>query len=131
MTGFWAGNNACLEVHWHLQIVQTGNSLSLGSCVSPFCTSYAVSEAGRTILGGSTCRPSSAGGFVLCELNAVAITGTVSGNSVTFTVTMENNLTFTFTGAFSQTGTTNPFLTGVMSGATLTPVGVNFEREGN
>jgi hypothetical protein len=133
MNGIWAGNNACEEVHWHLVLVQTGDQLSLGDCTSaPInCLTSAVSEAGRTILGGSACTPTTLGPPRICDVRTVSLTGTVTGASVNFTITMENGLTFTFNGTRSATGLNgNPFFTGVMSGATLTPVGMNLQREG-
>jgi hypothetical protein len=132
LNGFWSGNDACLEVHWHMPILQTGNTLSLDTskCTGELCTSYAVSEAGRAVLGGASCRPTSAGGPTVCELTIVSLSGTISGSAINFTITYENGLTFTFNGTFSQTGTFNPYLTGTMSGATLLPVGLNFERQG-
>jgi hypothetical protein len=132
MNGIWAGNNACDEVHWHLQILQTGNNLSLVGCTDGAieCESSAVTPAGVEILGGASCTPSPFGPPRICDLTVVSLTGTVSGSSATFTMFMENGLSFTFTGSRSQTSTANPFFTGWMTGSTLTPIGVNFQREG-
>ena len=130
LTGFWSGNDACLEGHWHAKIVQTGSILSLGACSGDECLVYATSEQGRQSLGGNTCTPSNAGGPVLCVVQIVGLTGTVNGSAITFTITTDNGLSFTFNGTFSQTGTANPYLTGTISGATITTAGINFERQG-
>jgi methionine-rich copper-binding protein CopC len=134
MSGFWAGNISCLEVHFHLPMVEDGSgNLSLGPCVENFCTSYGVSPAGVQRLGGDSCPPSNINpGFVYCALDVVSLTGTHSGNNVSFTWTMANGLTFNFTGVFAESShTTRKFLNGVTSGATMPAVGTSFEREGN
>jgi hypothetical protein len=134
MNGSWAGNNACEEVHWHLVIQQTGDQLSLGDCTrladNIECLSSAVSEAGRQILGGDACPPSSLGPPRVCDVMVTSLTGTVTGNVINFTITMANGLTFTFNGTRSATNFNgNPFFTGTMSGTTMAPVGMNLQRE--
>ncbi|HVF40535.1 MAG TPA: Ig-like domain-containing protein, partial [Gemmatimonadaceae bacterium] len=135
LEGFWSGNDACLAGHWHLPITQIGDVLSWRGCPEgsdqDLCKTYAVTEAGRQALGGASCRPSDQPPPVLCEVMTVSLTGSVNGSAITFTWTTDNGLTFTFNGTFSATtGNANPYLTGVISGATLPAVGINWERQG-
>lgn len=130
MTGFWSGNDSCVSVHIHLPIVQVGNTLSLGACTPTiYCISSAVSTAGRIALGGAACKPSTLGLPRICDVNAVSLDGTVSGLSVSFTVTFDNGVRLSFIGSIAATGTTNPGFTGTISGDTLAAEGINFDRE--
>ncbi len=130
LTGFWAGNDACMSVHIHVPIVQIGNTLSLGAC-SPaiLCLSSALSEAGRAALGGSACKVSGLALPRICDANAVSLVGVVSGTSVSFTVTFDNGVKLSFAGSVASTGTADPAFTGTIFGPTLLAVGINFDRE--
>jgi hypothetical protein len=67
-----------------------------------------------------------------CSIKVVSLTGTHTGNNVTFSWVMENGLSFSFTGVYAQSSNTGrKFLNGISSGATLPPIGTTFEREGN
>jgi len=130
--GHWAGNDACVEVHWHIPIDQTGTVLSRNaSCGldNVDCRLTAVSEAGRAVLGGSTCRPGNRPAPSLCDVLVVSLTGTVNGTSISFNFTTDNGLTFKFVGAFASSRTISPYLTGTISGTSLTAVGINFSQE--
>jgi hypothetical protein len=132
MSGFWSQTEACQDIHFHVPIIQTGNTLSLGSCAPElYCVTSAVSEAGKAYLGGASCITSPYPPPRICDVNVASLTGSVSGSAVTFTMTMVNGLTFTFNGTFAATGTANPFITGTISGTNMPLVGINFEREGN
>lgn len=131
--GHLSGNDACLEVHWHLPVVQTGNVLSLSDiCLADGninCNIAALSEAGRAVLGGASCRPTPLPLPRICEVEVTSLSGSVNGTAVSFTFTTDNGLTFTFTGAYSA-GVTG-WLTGTISGETLAPVGINWEQQAN
>jgi hypothetical protein len=121
VTGFWSTDNACKEVHIHVTINQTGNTLSLRpDCAPGFCQLTALNSLGRTYLGGNT------------FADVVSLTGTVSGASVTFTFTSEFGQAFTFTGSFAQTGgqSGNVWLTGSISGSTIPTQGLSWEKQG-
>ncbi|HVF38960.1 MAG TPA: Ig-like domain-containing protein [Gemmatimonadaceae bacterium] len=119
MTGFWSADDACREVHWHITLDQTGNTISLRSSSAGTANSRvtALNETGQAILGGT---------FV----DVSSVTGTVSGTTITMTISIATGRTFNFVGSFSATGNGNPWITGVISGSTLPPVGITFERQG-
>jgi len=128
----WAGNDACGEVHWHVPLARSGNTLTRAlSCGTNNinCNISAVSEAGRAVLGGASCRPSSLGFPRLCEVEIATLNGTVNGTLVSFTLTTDNGLTFSFNGAFAASDTGTPWLVGTLTGATMAPIGINWERQ--
>ena len=124
MSGFWSGESACTDVHWHVRLVQNGSTISLDTagCDAPAnagrCQLSALDTDGLLALGGQSI------------VRIASATGNVSGNAVTFTLTGANGLTFTFAGAFtSSNGSPNPWIIGSISGATLRPVGITFEKQ--
>ncbi|WP_310572333.1 Ig-like domain-containing protein [Gemmatimonas sp.] len=124
MSGFWSGESACTDVHWHVRLVQSGSALSLDTtgCDAPAnagrCQLSALNAEGALALGGQS------------NVRIASVTGSVSGNAVTFTLTGSNGLTFTFTGAFTNAnGSPNPWIIGSIGGATLRPVGITFEKQ--
>ena len=112
------GSPSCGEIHWHIELTQTGNTLSKREpCVNPGqCRLTPLDTVGEAALGGSF-------------PDVTAITGSVTRTDVTFTITISNGRTFTFNGAFSATGNANPWLTGTISGATLPATGITWERQ--
>jgi len=128
----WAGNDACGEVHWHVPLARSGNTLTRApSCGTNNinCNISAVSEAGRAVLGGASCRPTNLGFPRLCEVEIATLNGTVNGTLVSFTLTTDNGLTFSFNGAFAASDTGTPWLVGTLTGATMAPIGINWERQ--
>lgn len=122
MTGFWSGESACSDVHWHIRLVQTGNAIALASpsgCVPGDCQLSALNTDGLLALGGQS------------VVQVSSVTGTVSGNTVAFTITTANGLTFSFTGAYAAnpSGQPNSWIIGRISGATLPAVGITFEKQ--
>lgn len=123
MTGFWSGDTSCGEIHWHVRLVQTGNTLALASpaacaAIAGDCQLSALKNSGVIALNGTSIAP------------LASATGTVTGNTVTFTLTTVNGATFTFTGAFaSAPGAANAWVIGRISGATLPAVGIAFENQ--
>ncbi len=124
MSGFWSGESACTDVHWHVRLVQSGSTLSLDTagCDAPSnagrCQLSALNTEGVLALGGQSI------------VRIASATGGVSGNAVTFTLTGVNGLTFTFTGAFTNAnGSPNSWIIGSIGGATLRSVGITFEKQ--
>ncbi len=129
MTGFWSGDTACSDIHWHIRLLQSGNTLTLATptaapapqnnCTTTAgdCQLSALNTAGQIALGGVGVIP------------ITAVSGTVNGTSVSFTMTTSNGLTFTFVGAFATATNGNSWLIGTISGATLPAVGMSFERQ--
>ena len=124
MTGFWSGESACSDVHWHIRLVQTGNTIALATpsgCAATAgdCQLSALNTDGVLALGGQTI------------VQVASVTGTVNGNAVAFTITAANGLTFSFTGAFAANpaGQPNSWIIGRISGATLAAVGITFEKQ--
>ncbi len=124
MTGFWSAGSACGEIHWHVPLVQTGNTIAL---VSPSacaaapgdCQLSALDTRGLIALGGQS------------VVAVTSATGTVNGNAVAFTITTANGLSFAFSGAFAAnpSGQPNSWIVGRISGATLPAVGITFEKQ--
>ena len=120
-TGFWSGDIGCKELHIHVTMNQSGNSLTLRpNCDPGLCRVTANSSLGRTYNGGNL------------FADVVSLTGTINGANVTFTFTTEFGQSFTFTGSFAQTGgqSPNPWLNGFITGATLPTQGLIWEKQG-
>ncbi len=123
MTGFWSGESACSDVHWHVRLVQTGNTIALATpsgCAATAgdCQLSALNTDGVLTLGGQSL------------VQVTSVTGTVNGNAVEFTIATANGLTFLFTGAYANpSGQPNSWIIGRISGATLRSVGITFEKQ--
>ncbi len=63
------------------------------------------------------------------ELEIATLNSTVNGTLVSFTLTTDNGLTFSFNGAFAGSDTGTPWLVGTLTGATMAPIGINWERQ--
>ncbi|HEX2723239.1 MAG TPA: Ig-like domain-containing protein, partial [Gemmatimonadaceae bacterium] len=117
--GGWSGTTGTDNVHIHIVFAQNGQTLSRGpECdqVAEFCYTLPQNAAGAAEVG-----PNSPGKtFVLIT----AVTGTVNGSSVTFTLTNTNNRTFTFVGTAS-----GPYsMSGTISGPTMAATSLTLTR---
>ena len=117
VTGFWSTDTGCKEVHIHVTIDQAGDNLTLRpNCGAGLCQVTALNSEGRGYIGGNL------------FANVVSLSGTVNGASVTFTFTTEFGQSFTFNGSFAQTDgqSSNLWLTGSISGATIPTQGLSW-----
>jgi hypothetical protein len=121
-SGWWSSDNACKDLHIHVTLDQSGSTLSRRPvCVPGNCRIAALTPRGVTYLGGQ--------GFA----EVVSATGTVNGANITFSFTTEFGQTFTFTGTFAvvQPGqSTNVWINGSISGATMPTQGIVWEKQG-
>ena len=60
---------------------------------------------------------------------ATSITYDAGTGAGTLNPTTENGLTFSFNGAFAASDTGTPWLVGTLTGATMAPIGINWERQ--
>jgi uncharacterized repeat protein (TIGR02543 family) len=103
LAGFWSGTDDGGHVHYHVTLVQTGSALSLQpNCTPGDCRLIALTGAGSTWVGGPFA-------------DITAVSGTVTGSSVTFTMTAGTAGTVTFTG----TVTSPTQMRGEVSSATM------------
>ena len=119
VTGFWSASTACNDTHWHMTLVQTGNTISLAtSCDPGDCQIAALDEVGFTALGGRGIS------------TITSVTGTVNGTAVSLTIRTADNLTFSFVGAFATvTNSPNAWIIGSIGGGALISGGISFERQ--
>lgn len=103
LAGFWSGTDDGGHIHYHVTIVQSGSTLSLQpSCTAGECRLIALTSAGASWVGGAFA-------------DMTALSGTVTGSSVTFTMTAGSAGTVTFTG----TVTSSTQMRGEVSSATM------------
>jgi ATP-dependent Clp protease adapter protein ClpS len=109
---YFQGTDAGDRIHFHITFTQDGQTLGvIPNCESlPLanCGMFPLNPEGADIIGPES--PNMNGGAMI-----VGITGTVTDPGITFTVTLENGRTFTFTGTVANSNA----MTLVVSGATL------------
>ncbi|HEX6250387.1 MAG TPA: hypothetical protein VFZ56_03025 [Gemmatimonadaceae bacterium] len=90
LAGFWSGTDDGGHIHYHMTMVQSGNTLSLQpSCTPGDCRLIALTGSGNTWLGGAP------------FADITALSGTITGNSVTITMTAGSAGTVTYTGTWT------------------------------
>jgi hypothetical protein len=105
-------------IHIHIAFTQSGQTLSLGDC-SPDprnCGMFPLNQASADIVGPTT------PGEVYAKMTS--LTGTLNGSQLTFSYTLDNGRTFSFTGSAASSKS----IAGTLSGATQPPVGLSMER---
>lgn len=110
---YWVGVEQTGAVHLHIELVQTGTTLSiLPNCVSDRCGLFPFSPTGIAFVGS--------------ELPVVvrSVSGSFTNPTITFTFTLVNGRTFTFTGRMAD----NRLMTGKISGPTLPETTITFEK---
>lgn len=109
-----ASSDAALGVHIHVLFTQSGQTIGLGS--TPGVSALLpLSQAGLDAFGSP--QPGQA------RMNITALTGTLVGQTLNFTFTLDNGRVFNFSGSVS--GIT---ITGTLSGATLSPTALTLNR---
>ena len=88
----FAGTDDSGAIHVHVDIVQNGRDLTLKTPCVPqdFCRLFPYTTQGMTELGDQF------------PVNVVSLTGKFTDPGITFTVTLANGKTFTFTGNVAQ-----------------------------
>ncbi|HEY4955498.1 MAG TPA: Ig-like domain-containing protein, partial [Gemmatimonadaceae bacterium] len=124
---YFQGTDVLGQIHFHVMFVQTaqsGRSVTLsGSCLplpQAYCEIFPLNQAGADAVGPAT--PGEANGGAVIT----SVTGTFTDPEITFTFTLTNGRTFTFTG--TVTGSNK--MVGTVSGSTLPPVALTFNRGG-
>jgi len=114
VNGYWVGVEETGSVHLHITFVQTGRALSLlNNCFFDACAFYPFSNAGATVIGSQF------------PVRVVSTSGSINGNNITYSFTLENNRTFSFTGVVED----NKLMGGTISGATLASSKITFEKD--
>lgn len=112
--GYWVGIEETGAVHLHITFVQSGKALSLlNNCFFDRCAFYPFSNAGVTVIGSDF------------PVRVTSTTGTISGNNITYSFTLENGRTFSVTGIVQD----NQLMAGSISGATLPSSKITFEKD--
>jgi hypothetical protein len=118
---YFQGTDALDRIHFHITFTQSGQNVGLPSDCEPLplanCGMFPLNQEGADIIGPPS--PNMNGGAMI-----VAISGTFTDPGITFTVTLENGRTVTFTGTVSNSDK----MTLVASGATLPPVDLELLR---
>jgi methionine-rich copper-binding protein CopC len=118
---YFQGTDPPGRIHFHITFTQDGQTLSVfPNCESlPLanCGMFPLNQEGADIIGPES--PNMNGGSMI-----VGITGTVTDPGITFTVTLENGRTFTFTGTVANSNA----MTLVVSGATMAPTDLVLTR---
>ena len=107
VTGHWSGTDAGGSIHWHLTFVQSDQTVTMStSCVPSECRVFPLdppSGPGTVAVGSGV------------PVDVSAVSGTFTDPAITFTVTLVNGRTFTFTGTVSG----SIQMVGTIGGATL------------
>jgi hypothetical protein len=114
VNGYWVGVEETGSVHLHITFVQTGRALSLlDNCFFDACAFYPFSNAGATVIGSQF------------PVRVISTSGSINGNNITYSFTLENNRTFSFTGVVQE----NKLMGGTISGPTLAASKITFEKD--
>ena len=112
-TSYWIGIEQTGAVHLHIELVQTGTTLSLlPNCDPERCGLFPFSPTGVAFVGSDL------------PVTVKSVTGSFTNPTITFTFTLSNNRTFTFTGRMAE----NRLMTGKISGPTLPETTITFEK---
>jgi hypothetical protein len=92
VVGDWIGDDASKTLHFHVDWVQSGRTITLRSPCVPqdYCRIYSLSPAGNDEIGSTF------------PVNVTSGSGTFTDPGITFTVTTATGKTFTFTGNVAQ-----------------------------
>jgi hypothetical protein len=114
----YSGTTCNSQIHVHLAFVQSGSTLTYsGACPEANeCYMYPLNQAGLDAIG-----PNSPG---LVYSRVMSGSGTINGSDLIFNFTLENGRQFTL----KATVTTNNRMTGMVSGATLSPIAVEIRN---
>lgn len=112
-TSYWIGIEQSNAVHLHIELVQTGTSLSLlPNCDPERCGLFPFSPTGIAFVGSDL------------PVTVKSVTGSFNNPNITFTFTLTNNRTYTFTGRMAE----DRLMTGKISGPTLPETTITFEK---
>jgi len=121
---YFQGTDVNDQIHFHItfnQTVQGGRSISLGPSCPPlpqaYCEVFPLNQAGADAVGPPSANQN--GGALI-----TALSGTFNDPNFTFTITLENGRTFTYTGTVSGSNR----MVGTISGATLPAVSLTLTR---
>jgi hypothetical protein len=114
----YSGTTCNSGIHVHLAFVQSGSTLTYsGACPQANeCYMYPLNQAAADAIG-----PASPG---LVQTRVTSGTGTINGSDLIFNFTLENGRTFTL----KATVTANNLMSGMVSGATLSPIAVEIRN---
>lgn len=112
-TSYWIGIEQTGAVHLHIHLVQTGTALSLlPNCQPERCGLFPFSPTGVAFVGSDL------------PVTLKSATGSFNNPNITFTFTLSNNRTYTFTGRMAE----DRLMTGKISGPTLPETTITFEK---
>jgi len=119
-------DNSKPHIHMHITFGQSGSTLGRAVECQPLpaadCDLLGQNQAGTDAIGPYD---DNGGSGPPVAATITALTGTFSNPGITFTITVANGRTFTFSGTMTDANT----LTGTLSGATLTaPVAITLAR---
>jgi hypothetical protein len=110
---YWVGVEVTGAVHLHIDLVQTGTALSiLPNCQPDRCALFPFNASGVAFVGSDL------------PVVVKSFSGSFTNPTITFTFTLSNNRTFTFTGRMAD----DLLMTGKISGATLPETTITFQK---
>ena len=118
---YFQGTDPGDRIHFHIRFTQSGQSLGVPTDCQPLpladCEIFALNQAGADAVGPAS--PNQNGGSFV-----TAISGTFNDPNITFTFTIANGRTFTYTGTVSNSNK----MTGTVSGPTLPSTALILDR---
>ncbi|HVF38959.1 MAG TPA: hypothetical protein VM939_03590 [Gemmatimonadaceae bacterium] len=114
VNAYWVGVEGVGDTHVHITLTQNGTTLGLQqNCFIERCSFLPFSAAGATAIGSSF------------PVAITAASGTFNNPNISFTFTLANNRTFSFTGKVAQ----DKFMQGDISGTTLPKSTITLEKQ--
>lgn len=130
-TPYFQGTEVGDRIHFHIRLTQTAQTLGLPTDCQPLpladCEIFPLNQAGADVIGPAS--PNQNGGSII-----TSVSGTFNDPNITFTFTIANGRTFTFTGIVSKSkdavegATTANIMTGSVTGASLPATTLVFAR---
>jgi len=117
---YFQGTEVGDRIHFHIRFTQSGQTLGLPTDCQPLpladCEIFPLNQAGADAIGPAS--PNQNGGSII-----TAISGTFNDPNITFTFTIANGRTFTYTGIVSNSNK----MTGTVTGASLPATALVFD----
>lgn len=114
VNAYWIGIEGVGDTHLHITFTQTGTALGLQpNCFIDRCSFLPFTQAGAGFIGSEF------------PVEIRSVSGTFNNPNITFTFTLVNDRTFSFTGVVAE----NRLMQGQISGATLPASVITLEKQ--
>ena len=114
VNSYWIGVEGVGDTHLHITLTQSGTTVGLlPNCFIDRCSFLPFSQAGATAIGSQF------------PVEITSVTGSFNNPNISFTYTLANGRTFSFSGRVAE----DRYMQGQLSGATLPTSTITLEKQ--